>query len=77
MRLTSGPKLGLIIHGAMVVFWTAMLWPSVTVWRDSVPYLVFLSVYALISSHLAAAQSALGAIAERRHHKERKNESPE
>lgn len=42
------------IHGFLVGFWVLMTIPSVLWWRQSVPYLVFISVYALVASHAAA-----------------------
>jgi hypothetical protein len=39
--------------------WLVAIWPSVTVWRNSLPYLVFLSVMALVLGCSAALQSSL------------------
>lgn len=42
-----------------VLFWLGMIWPSTTIWRNSLPYLVFLSVMALVLGCAAAWQSSL------------------
>ena len=42
---------------AMVVF-TIMIVPSVLWWKDSVPFLVFISVWANLAGHLSAWQAS-------------------
>ena len=42
------------IHGWAVIVWLLLAIPSVLLWRNSVPYLVFVSVYALVVSHWSA-----------------------
>lgn len=42
------------IHGLLAIVWLVMAIPSVIWWRNSVPYLVFISVYALAASHASA-----------------------
>ncbi len=39
------------IHTVMLVVWVVMAVPSVLVWKRSVEYLVFVSVYAIIATH--------------------------
>lgn len=38
-------------HGAMVVVWCALAFPTVTVWGKSVAWVGFLSIYALMATH--------------------------
>ena len=45
-------------HGAATVFWVLMVVPSVLWWRTSVPYLVMLSVYAVVMGHWSSWQSS-------------------
>ena len=46
------------IHAAFVVVFILLIPPSAIWWANSVPYLVGLSVWALISGHWSAWQSA-------------------
>jgi hypothetical protein len=46
-------------HSAMTILWAAMIPVSVfTGLKDSVPFLVFISLWALVSGHWAAWQGA-------------------
>jgi hypothetical protein len=45
-------------HLGLLAFWVAMVPPTILFWRDSVAYLVFISVYAIIVGHAAAFQAA-------------------
>lgn len=58
--LTSG-KFWLWFHIAGTVVWVALSVPGMTVWRQSVPFVVFISLYALVLSHVVGAVAALGA----------------
>lgn len=46
------------VHAFLTVFWLVMAVPSVLVWRNSVPYLVGVSVYALVVGHWSSWGSA-------------------
>jgi hypothetical protein len=46
------------VHAGLTVFWLVMAVPSILVWRDSVPYLVGVSVYALVVGHWSSWQGA-------------------
>jgi hypothetical protein len=48
-------------HAAGVLVWVGLAVPGMTVWRQSVPFLVFISIYALVLSHTVGAVSALAA----------------
>lgn len=58
---TSG-KVWLVIHATGAVIWAALCVPGMTSWRDSVPFLVFVSLYAIVLSHVVGVVSALSAI---------------
>lgn len=51
-------SLGERFNLGMIVFWVALIPPSILWWKDSVPYLVFLSMAALIIGHVSAFQGA-------------------
>jgi hypothetical protein len=46
-------KLGRRVHFWLLVLWTVVGLPASIVLRNSVPWLVFLSVYAIIATHWA------------------------
>ncbi len=48
------------IHAAQTVIWTALTVPSVLWWKESIPWLVFMSAWALVGSNWAAFQGAHG-----------------
>ena len=39
------------VHGFLLLFWILMIPPTILLWKSSVEYLVFISVYAVIASH--------------------------
>ncbi len=45
------------VHGWATVFWVVMAPPSMVLWKDSIPYLVGLSVYAVVTGHWASWQA--------------------
>lgn len=45
-------------HGWAAVFWVLMAVPSALWWRNSVAYLVALSVYAVVTGHWSSWQAA-------------------
>ncbi len=45
-------------HIGMIAFWVVMIPPTIFWWKDSLPYLVFISVYAIIIGHGSAFQGA-------------------
>lgn len=47
-------------HAILTVFFLILTFPSAFWWSESVPFLVALSVWALIASHLAGFQAAHG-----------------
>ena len=45
----------------MTVVWTAILVPGLIWWRESVPFLVFVSIYANIVGHFGAIAGSIAA----------------
>lgn len=45
-------------HGWATVFWVVMAVPSMLWWRSSLPYLVGLSVYAVVTGHWSSWQAS-------------------
>jgi hypothetical protein len=45
-------------HGWATLGWLALAVPSITVWRSSIPYLVGLSVYAIVVGHWSSWQAS-------------------
>ena len=45
-------------HGWATIAWLALAVPSVTLWRASIPYLVGLSVYAVVTGHWSSWQAS-------------------
>ena len=43
---------------ACTLVWIVLIWPSVTIWRESLPYLVFISVAANILASAAGWAAA-------------------
>lgn len=46
------------LHAVLTVAWLLLAVPSMLWWRNSIAYLVFLSVYAIVASHWACWQAA-------------------
>lgn len=57
---TSG-RLWAYVHGIGVVIWTALCWPGLTSWRNSIEFVVFMSLYNVVLTHLVGWVSALAA----------------
>ncbi len=45
-------------HLYLSLMWLLLIPPSALWWKDSVPYLVFISVYAVIMGHISSWQAA-------------------
>jgi hypothetical protein len=46
------------VHAALTAVWVLLIPPSVIWWRNSIPYLVAVSVYANLAGHWAAWEAA-------------------
>lgn len=45
-------------HAAATVVWMLLLIPALLLWKDSVPFLVLISVWANIAAHWSSFQAA-------------------
>lgn len=52
------PAVARQVHGWAALIWLLLTIPGATVWRESVAFVVFCSVYANFTGHLAGWQGA-------------------
>jgi hypothetical protein len=52
------PKFQARFHAAMTVFWLLMLAPALLFWKDSVLFVILISLWANVASHWASFQAA-------------------
>lgn len=45
-------------HFVMVAVWCVLIIPTLTIWRDSIVWIGFMSIYAIIVSHRAGYSAA-------------------
>lgn len=55
------------IHGAGTVIWLGLTVPAMTIWRGSIGFVVFMSLYAIVLSHTVGYVAAVGARKADRH----------
>lgn len=48
-----------LVHGSLLVVWVLLIIPTLLWWRESVTWIVFMSLYAIIVSHAGAIEAAL------------------
>jgi hypothetical protein len=46
------------LHATLTLAWVALLVPGLLFWQESVPFLVFASIYANIAGHWAAYEAS-------------------
>ena len=46
------------VHVVLLVIWVLLVIPSVTIWAESLLWVIFMSLYAIISTHWAAWQAS-------------------
>lgn len=46
------------LHAALTVLWLLLAIPSILWWRNSITWLVFMSVYAIVATHWDCYQTA-------------------
>ena len=56
----ASPRFWLWLHSVGTLLWIGLCVPGMTVWRSSVPFVVFISLYAIVLSHVVGAVAALG-----------------
>jgi hypothetical protein len=47
-----------LVHATLTVVWLVLLVPSVLWWSQSIPWLVFMSVWANVAGHFSAWQGS-------------------
>lgn len=57
----TSPRFWLIVHAVGAVVWLGLSIPGMTVWRNSISFVVFISLYAIVLSHVVGAVAAIGA----------------
>lgn len=45
-------------HGVMTIVWIILIVPSMLWWKDALPWIVFMSVWANVGTHFGAWQAA-------------------
>ena len=46
------------LHAVLTALWLALAVPSILLWRSSITWLVFMSVYAIVATHWDCYQTA-------------------
>lgn len=49
----------LVFQAITFTFWLTMIYPSLTSWRESIPWLVFMSVWANVAAHAGGLVAAI------------------
>lgn len=57
-QLLGGRHLDRRVHGTLTIVWFLLAIPAVLFWRHSVPFLVYVSVYANFVGHWSSYQAA-------------------
>lgn len=57
--MSDNPKRAAKIHAWLAVVWFIAAFPIMIFWPDSVPLLLFISVYANVAGHWSSHQAAL------------------
>ena len=55
------PRTQLRLNAALAGIWFCLFVPGLASWRESVPFLVFVSIYANFVGHLSGVAAAAGA----------------
>jgi hypothetical protein len=63
LTLLTNPDVAVRTHACLFGFWVLMTIPAIIWWRDSLLFVIFISLYAIWVAHLAGMQ---GALADRR-----------
>jgi hypothetical protein len=56
--MVASPAFLRAFHGTLTGVWLLLIVPSLVWWRESVPWLVFMSVWANVAGHFASWQAA-------------------
>lgn len=55
-----------ITHAILLAVWAILVAPSLLWWENSITWVIFMSIYAIIAMHALALQSAIAARKQRR-----------
>jgi hypothetical protein len=70
VQLLDNPRVAKKIHGWLALLWFIAAFPAMlTGLKNSVPFLVFISVYAIVAGHFAGWDAAGGEVELERLHK--------
>lgn len=58
-RWFVSPRVQFWFNAALAIVWAALFLPGLISWRESVPFLVFVSIYANFVGHISAMASAM------------------
>ncbi|WP_454199566.1 hypothetical protein [Nocardia sp. Marseille-Q1738] len=59
MKVIVSPKTQIIVHATLLTLFVILIPPTVLLWSESIPYIAYLSVYAIIASHWTGLVAAL------------------
>lgn len=54
------PEFQAKFHATMTVFWVIMVIPALLLWKESILFVIFISLWANVASHWASFQAAHG-----------------
>lgn len=60
-KLVTNPKAWMIFHGVNIAKWLILFVPGMWLWRDSVPFLMYVSLDTAVAGALAGYGTALAA----------------
>jgi hypothetical protein len=58
------------LHLLSMVVWIILVYPTLAWWSQSIPWLSFMSIYAIIGTHFASWQSSRVEVKAEKHHEE-------
>ena len=70
IKLSVSPKFLEYFHGTATIVWFLLIIPSAIWWKESVVWLVMMSVWANLAGHFAAWQAARGEVKQDKSEKE-------
>lgn len=62
MKWLDDPKFWRNFHGAATIVWILLIIPTILWWRDSIVWIVFMSLWANIASHHAGYVAGRGEV---------------
>lgn len=60
LKRLLAPEIWVWFHALATLTWIVLLFPALIWWKESVPFLVLISVWANIASHWACFQASQG-----------------